>query len=92
MSNPKSPSPWRLVGSAPALTERDLEMLRLLGEGRSFSEIAATLGLAYKTVANAATVIKSKLGVARTADLIRLSVEMGIPAIRNRRSPGNPMG
>ncbi|HEX3754290.1 MAG TPA: response regulator transcription factor [Rhizomicrobium sp.] len=61
------------------LTDRDLEILRLLGEGRSFTEIAATLGLGYKTVANTATMIKSKLGVARTADLIRLSVEMGIP-------------
>jgi two-component system invasion response regulator UvrY len=61
------------------LTERDLEILRLLGEGRSFTEIAAALGLGYKTVANTATLIKSKLGVARTADLIRLSVEMGIP-------------
>ena len=38
----------------------------------------AHLGLGYKTVANAATQIKSKLGVGRTADLIRLSVEMGI--------------
>ena len=61
------------------LSERDLEILRLLGEGRSFSEIADSLGLAYKTVANSATQIKSKLGVSRTADLIRLSVEMGIP-------------
>lgn len=60
------------------LSERDLEILRLLGEGRSFTEIAANLGLGYKTVANIATAIKSKLGVARTADLIRLSVEMGI--------------
>jgi DNA-binding NarL/FixJ family response regulator len=60
------------------LGERDLEILRLLGEGRSFTEIAAVLGLGYKTVANTATLIKSKLGVARTADLIRLSVEMGI--------------
>jgi two-component system invasion response regulator UvrY len=60
------------------LSERDLEILRLLGEGRSFTEIAQQLGLGYKTVANTATSIKSKLGVARTADLIRLSVEMGI--------------
>ena len=60
------------------LSERDLEILRLLGDGRSFTEIAAALGLGYKTVANTATMIKSKLGVARTADLIRLSVEMGI--------------
>jgi DNA-binding NarL/FixJ family response regulator len=60
------------------LSERDLEILRLLSEGRSFTEIAQQLGLGYKIVANAATSIKSKLGVARTADLIRLSVEMGI--------------
>lgn len=60
------------------LTERDMEILRLLGEGRSFTEIAAALGLGYKTVANTATGIKSKLGVTRIADLIRLSVEMGI--------------
>jgi len=60
------------------LSERDVEILRLLGEGRSFTEIAAALGLGYKTVANSATAIKTKLGVARTADLIRLSVEMGL--------------
>ena len=60
------------------LSDRDLDILRLLGEGRSFTEIAQQLGLGYKTVANSATAIKSKLGVARTADLIRLSVEMGI--------------
>ncbi|MBN9588847.1 MAG: DNA-binding response regulator [Alphaproteobacteria bacterium 64-11] len=60
------------------LSERDLEILRMLGEGRSFAQIASALGLGYKTVANSATAIKSKLGVARTADLIRLSVEMGI--------------
>jgi DNA-binding NarL/FixJ family response regulator len=61
------------------LSERDLEILRLLGDGRSFSEIAAALGLGYKTVANTASLIKAKLGVTRTADLIRLSVEMAIP-------------
>ena len=61
------------------LSERDLEILRLLGEGRSFSEIAAFLGLGYKTIANSATGLKAKLGVVRTADLIRLSIEMNAP-------------
>lgn len=60
------------------LTERDIEILRLLGEGRSLAEIAEALGLGYKTVANTCTSIKGKLGVARTADLVRLSIEMGI--------------
>jgi two-component system invasion response regulator UvrY len=60
------------------LTERDLEIMRLLAEGRSLAEIAAALGVGYKTVANTSSQIKSKLGVARTADLIRLSIEMGV--------------
>jgi len=58
------------------LTERDLEILRLLGEGRNFNEIAVALTVSYKTVANSAALLKSKLGVPRTADLIRLSLEM----------------
>ena len=60
------------------LTERDLEILRLLGEGRSLAEIAEALGVGYKTVANTSSQIKGKLGVTRTADLIRLSIEMGV--------------
>lgn len=60
------------------LTERDLEILRLLAEGSSLSEIADALGVGYKTIANACSQLKAKLGVARTADLIRLSIEMGV--------------
>jgi len=60
------------------LTERDMEILRLLGEGRSLAEIAAELGVGYKTIANTCSQIKAKLGVSRTADLIRLSIEMGV--------------
>jgi len=60
------------------LTERDMEIMRLLGEGRSLAEIATELGVGYKTIANTCSQIKAKLGVARTADLIRLSIEMGV--------------
>nr|WP_294527620.1 response regulator transcription factor [uncultured Rhodopila sp.] len=63
-------------GSA-ALTERDLEIVRLLGAGRSLHEIAGVLGIGYKTVANSCTQIKAKLGVSRTADLIRLGAIAG---------------
>jgi DNA-binding NarL/FixJ family response regulator len=58
------------------LTAREADILRLLGEGKSLNGIADSLGVAYKTVANTCTTIKNKLGVERTADLIRLSVEM----------------
>lgn len=57
------------------LSRRDLEILRLLGEGRSLAEIADTLGLSYKTVANNCGAIKAKLGVQRTAELVRIAIE-----------------
>lgn len=60
------------------LTGRDLEILRLLGSSQSLAQIAEALGVSYKTVANACSGIKAKLGVARTGDLVRLSIEMGI--------------
>ena len=58
-----------------ALTIREIEILRLLGQGKSLTAIAENLGIAYKTVANISTQMKVKLGLDRTADLIRLAVE-----------------
>jgi DNA-binding NarL/FixJ family response regulator len=66
-----------------SLTNRETEILRLLGEGKSLNEIANTFGIAYKTVANTCTRLKEKLGVDRTADLIRISLERITP-----RAPG----
>ena len=60
----------------PRLTEREMEIMRLLAAGRSFMEISNVFGVSYKTVANTAGQLRSKLGVARTADLIRLAVEI----------------
>jgi len=60
------------------LSRRDLEILRLLGDGRSLSQIASAIGISYKTVANNCAQIKAKLGVARTAELIRIAVLHGI--------------
>lgn len=58
------------------LTTREIEILRLLGEGRSISQIAESFGVSYKTVANTCSIMKSKLGLDRTADLIRTSIEL----------------
>jgi DNA-binding NarL/FixJ family response regulator len=62
------------------LSRRDLELLRLLGEGRSLQQIADALGLSYKTIANGCGLIRAKLGVRRTADLIRIAVQHRIAA------------
>lgn len=60
------------------LTERDLEILRLLASGSSLSDIAERLGIAYKTVANTLSRIKEKLGVVQTSELIRIAVSRGL--------------
>jgi len=60
------------------LSRRELEILRLLGEGRSLAQIADTIGVSYKTVANNCVQIKAKLGVQRTAELVRIAVLFGI--------------
>jgi DNA-binding NarL/FixJ family response regulator len=60
------------------LTERDIEILRLLAAGNSLSEIAAKLGIAYKTVANTLSRIKEKLGAGQTSDLVRIAIGHGL--------------
>jgi two-component system, NarL family, invasion response regulator UvrY len=65
-------------GSLAQLAPRELEILRHLAAGKSLSEIALALGLGYKTIANNCTAIKSKLGVSRTADLLRLALEANL--------------
>ncbi len=58
------------------LTTREIEILRQLGAGRSMSQIADEMGVSYKTIANTCSIMKSKLGLERTADLIRTSFEV----------------
>lgn len=60
------------------LTQRDLEILRLLAAGNSLAQIGEALGIAYKTVANTLSRIKEKLGVTHTADLIRIAIGRGL--------------
>ena len=64
-------------GRLHRLTDRDLEITRHLAAGRSLQEIADILGVSYKTVANTTGLIRAKLGMARTAHLIRWAIETG---------------
>jgi DNA-binding NarL/FixJ family response regulator len=64
------------------LTQRDLEILRLLAAGNSLTQISEALGIAYKTVANTLSRIKEKLGVTHTADLIRIAIGRGLADLR----------
>ena len=51
------------LSTPPHLTKRQLEVLRLLAEGRSTAEIAAALGLTETTVRNYVANLQAALGV-----------------------------
>jgi two-component system invasion response regulator UvrY len=72
VQNPMSPT------GVDNLAPRELEIMRLLAKGCSLAEIAEAVGVGYKTVANSCSDLKAKLGVLRTADLVRLSLSMGL--------------
>ncbi|QBR71149.1 DNA-binding response regulator [Beijerinckiaceae bacterium] len=58
------------------LSERERQVVRLLGEGKSLTEISVELALGYKTVANAVVIIKQKLGISTSPALIKFAVEL----------------
>jgi DNA-binding NarL/FixJ family response regulator len=62
------------VLESPQLTEREADILRKLGQGKSMRDIAAESGRAYKTISNSCGTIKAKLGLRRSLDLVRVSM------------------
>ncbi|MFZ2156087.1 MAG: response regulator transcription factor [Bradyrhizobium sp.] len=60
------------------LTSREMEILRLLSAGKSLSEIAWLVHSSYKTVANTSSIMRQKLGVRTSAELVRLAIESGV--------------
>jgi two-component system, NarL family, invasion response regulator UvrY len=57
------------------LTAREIEILRLLGAGKSLTEIAWQIRVSYKTIANTSSIMRHKLGVRTSAELVRLAIE-----------------
>ena len=60
------------------LTSREMEILRLLSAGKSLTEIAGLVHTSYKTVANTASIMRQKLGVRTSVELVRLAIESGV--------------
>ncbi len=56
------------------LSNRELEIFRMIGEGSGTRQIAQNLNLSISTVETHRTHIKDKLGVARAPDLVRQAV------------------
>src|ERR1700741_1853633 len=57
------------------LTSREMEILRLLSAGKSLSEIAWLVHSSYKTIANTSSIIRQKLGLRSSSELVRFAIE-----------------
>lgn len=60
------------------LNAREMEILRLLGAGKSLAEIAWMVHASYKTVANTSSLMRQKLGIRSSVELVRFAIECGI--------------
>jgi DNA-binding NarL/FixJ family response regulator len=64
--------------AADSLTAREFEVLRLLAQGQSIEQIAESMSLNAKTVANYQTAIKRKLGVDSAIQLLKKAAQLGL--------------
>jgi two-component system invasion response regulator UvrY len=61
-----------------ALSDRELQVLRMLGGGKTVTEIAAELSLSAKTISTYRARILEKLGLRTTAQLVHYCVEANL--------------
>ena len=62
----------------PALTPRQVDVLRLIGQGKRMKEIAGELNLSVRTIEDHKAVLLRTLGVESTADLVKFAVRQGL--------------
>lgn len=75
----------QLAMLARALTDRELEVLRLLLRGRSNKQLAHELDLSFKTISWHRTRALAKLGL---SDMIELALHPGLDIITNGKTEG----
>ena len=63
------------IHNMPALTERELEIIRELGEGLSFKEIGSKLFISPRTVENHKNNILEKLELKNTIELVKYAID-----------------
>ena len=65
----------RTAAPHEALSDREYQVLRLIGSGRKVSEIASALGLSVKTVSTYRIRLLDKLRMRNNAELMRYAIE-----------------
>jgi DNA-binding NarL/FixJ family response regulator len=68
------------ASDTPSLTEREAEILRMVGTGMSYRQIAERLVLSHRTVQNHVQNTLHKLHLHNRVDLIRYAIEHGLDA------------
>ena len=66
------------ASDAPQLTEREAEILRMVGTGMSYKQIAERLVLSHRTVQNHVQNTLQKLHLHNRVDLVRYAIEHGL--------------
>ena len=66
------------TAEADGLSAREFEVLRLLAQGHSIKEIAESMGLNPKTIANHQSTIKQKLGADTAIQLLKKAAQLGL--------------
>jgi two-component system, NarL family, nitrate/nitrite response regulator NarL len=61
-----------------SLTQRELEVLKLLAEGNTARQTAKTLGIASRTVESHAQAIIRKLNVANVTQAVAVAISTGL--------------
>lgn len=82
--NPRTPRPLAVLGprhELGKLTRRELEVLRLVGHGKSIAECAEALGVAPSTIGNHKYRLMRKLDVRNSLQLLRIALRHGLAEI-----------
>ena len=70
----RKPSDWD-TPPHEALSDREYQVLRMLGSGRTISDIGRDLGLSVKTVSTYRARVLDKLGMRSNAELMRYAIQ-----------------
>lgn len=71
-------NPSQTPDTVDGLSPREFEVLRMLISGRTLSEIASSLGLTVKTVANHQSILRQKLGAESALQLLQAAARLGV--------------
>jgi DNA-binding NarL/FixJ family response regulator len=73
--------PEAYILQSERLTRREIQVLQLIGEGRSTKEIAARLAISIKTVETHRKQIMEKLGIRTVAGLTKFCIREGLTSL-----------